>query len=178
VQKQESIENDRLHKHLVGACLPNITLPATNGMTVTLSKLLGAAIIFCYPMTSKPGVQPPTGWDKIPGARGCTLQNCSYKNNFSILSKLNVQIYGMSTQHIDYQREMAERLHLPFSILSDSNFEFCDTMKIPTFTVDDKRLMKRLTMVVENGFIEAVHFPISQSTSDPDWAISYLTSRI
>ena len=128
-------------------------------------------------MTSKPGVPSPVGWDEIPGARGCTLQSCSYKDNFSQLSKLNAAVYGMSTQETDYQKEMVERLHLPFSVISDSKFEFCDIMNIPTFTVDDKRLMKRVTMLIENGVIEAIHFPISRSDSDPNWVISYLTSR-
>ena len=157
--------------------MPHLTLPATNGLSITLSKLTGTTIIFCYPMTSKPGVPSPVGWDEIPGARGCTLQSCSYKDNFSELSKLNAAVYGMSTQDTDYQKEMVERLHLPFSVISDSKFEFCDIMNIPTFTVDDKRLMKRVTMLIENGVIEAIHFPISRSDSDPNWVISYLTSR-
>jgi peroxiredoxin len=157
--------------------MPQVTLPATNGLSVNLSKLTGTTIVFCYPMTSKPGVHPPVGWDEIPGARGCTRQSCSYKDNFSELSKLNAAVYGMSTQDTDYQKEMVERLHLPFPVISDSNFKFCDTMNIPTFTVDDKRLMKRVTMLVENGIIEAIHFPISESASDPNWVISYLSSR-
>ena len=128
-------------------------------------------------MTSKPGVPSPVGWDEIPGARGCTLQSCSYKDNFSELSKLNAAVYGMSTQDTDYQKEMVERLHLPFPVISDSNFKFCDAMNIPTFTVDDKRLMKRVTMLVENGIIEDIHFPIYESASDPNWVISYLSSR-
>lgn len=129
-------------------------------------------------MTSKPGVPAPKGWDEIPGAKGCTLQNCSYKNNFSAISELNASIYGMSTQNTEYQKEMVERLDLPFPIMSDSKFEFCNSMKIPTFTVNNVRLMRRITLVIENGVIEAIHFPIFQSASDPNWVISYLNSRI
>ena len=165
-------------EHLLGARLPHITLPATNGSSINLSRLLGTTILFCYPMTSKPGIESPTSWDEIPGARGCTLQNCEYKNNFLEISNLNASIYGVSTQDTDYQREMAERLILPFLILSDSKFEFCDTLRIPTFTVDNKILIKSITLVIENGTIEAIHYPIHKSTSDPNWVISYLTSKV
>ena len=172
------IETDKSCEHILGERLPHVTLPLTNGLSVTLSKLVGTTVVFCYPMTSKPGADGPVGWDKIPGAKGCTIQNCSYKDNFSKFLKLNASIYGMSTQDTDYQREMAERLRLPFPIISDAKFEFCNSMRIPTFTVDNKRLMKRVTLVIENGVIEAVHFPISQTASDPNWVISFLTSRV
>jgi peroxiredoxin len=84
----------------------------------------------------------------------------------------------MSTKDIDYQKEMVERLHLPYSVISDSKFEFCDILNIPTFIAGGKRLMKRVTIIIEGGIIEAVHYPISQSDSDPSWVISYLSSKI
>jgi peroxiredoxin len=171
------IEDDGLCDHLVGTRLPDVTLQSTNGMAVTLSKLTGTTVVYCYPMTSQPEVPPPTGWDEIPGARGCTQQSCSFKDNFSELSKLNAAVYGMSTQDTDYQKEMTERLQLPYSVLSDAKFEYCDILNIPTFIVDCKRLIKRVTIIIEVGVIEAVHYPVFQSASDPDWVIAQLSTK-
>ena len=175
---KQILEDDGSCEHLVGAPLPDIALPTTDGMSVTLSRLTETTVIYCYPMTSQPKVLPPDGWDEIPGARGCTPQNCSFRDNFLELSKLNAVVFGMSTQDTDYQKEMAERLHLPYSVISDSNFEFCDILNIPTFIADGKRLMKRVTIIIEDGIIEAVHYPIFQSESDPSWVISYLSLKI
>jgi peroxiredoxin len=178
LQLKQIPEDDGSCEHLVGVRLPDIALPGTDGISVNLSRLKGTTVVYCYPMTSQPGVLPPDGWDEIPGARGCTPQSCSFRDNFSELSNLNAVVFGMSTQGTDYQKEMAERLQLPFSVISDSKFEFCDTLNIPTFVADGKRLMKRVTIIIEGGIIEAVHYPISQSSSDPGWVISYLSSKI
>ena len=171
------IKNDGLCEHLVGIHLPDVALLSTDGMVVNLSKLTATTVVYCYPMTSQPGVPHPANWDEIPGARGCTQQSYSYKDNFSELSKLNAVIYGMSTQDTDYQKEMTERFQLPYSILSDSKFEYCDILNIPTFIVGGKRLIKRVTMIIEDGVIEAVHYPILQSASDPDWVIAHLSTK-
>ena len=175
---KQILEDDGSCEHLVGSPLTDIALPTTDGMSVTLSRLTGTTVVYCYPMTSQPGVTPPDGWDEIPGARGCTQQSCSFRDNFSVLSKLNAVVFGMSTQGIDYQKEMAERLQLPFSVISDSKFAFCDTLNIPTFIADGKRVMKRITIIIEDGIIEVVHYPIFQSSSDPGWVIAYLSSKL
>ena len=144
------MEDGELCEHLKGARLPDVALPATNGLLVNLSKLNGTTVVYCYPMTSQPGVLPPIGWDEIPGARGCTLQSCSFKDHFIELSKLKTKVYGMSTQDTSSQKEMTERLQLPFSIISDNKFEYCDTLNFPTFIADGKRFMKRITIIIEN----------------------------
>jgi len=171
------IEDDELCEHLVGTSLPDVALPSTNGMAINLSKLAGTTVVYCYPMTSQPGVPPPAGWDEIPGARGCTQQSCSFKNNFSKLSKLNAAVYGMSTQDTNYQKEMTERLQLPYSVLSDAKFEYCNILNIPTFIADGKRLIKRVTIIIEDGVIETVHYPVFQSASDPNWVIAQLSKE-
>lgn len=171
------IEDDGLCRHLVGTRLPDVALPSTDGMAINLSEPTGTTVVYCYPMTSQPGTPPPANWDETPGARGCTQQSCSFKSNFSKLSKLNAVVYGMSTQNTDYQKEMTERLQLPYSVLSDAKFEYCNILNIPTFIVDCKRLIKRVTIIIESGIIEAVHYPILQSASDPDWVIAHLSAK-
>ena len=163
--------------HLVGMRFPDIFLKSTTGENVNLSRIEGGVVIYCYPMTGKPGVPLPEGWDEIPGARGCTPQSCSFRDHHAELSELGAEVYGMSTQTYEYQQEMAKRLHLPFQVISDSNLEFCRAMKIPTFSVDGNTLMKRVTMISDNGSVEAVHYPVFPSDSDSKWVIQYLESK-
>ncbi|MEE2699260.1 MAG: peroxiredoxin [Pseudomonadota bacterium] len=170
-------EDDGACDHLTGAKLPDITLPTTNDDWVNLSNHIGILVVYFYPMTGRPNVPPPDGWDEIPGARGCTPQSCSFRDHFSELSALGASIFGMSTQDTSYQKEMVERLQLPFPVISDSNLEYSDALKIPTFYVDKKRLMKRVTLIVIDGVISTFHYPIFPSYSDPEWVISYLSSH-
>ena len=121
--------------HLIGMQLPNIDLIATDGSLVNLSAQSRKTVIYCYPMTGKPGVPLPDGWDEIPGARGCTPQSCSFRDHHAELSALGADVFGLSTQDTEYQQEMAERLHLPFPVLSDANFEFCEAMRLPTLSL-------------------------------------------
>ena len=162
--------------HLIGMQLPNIDLLATNGSTVNLSAGSMKTVVYCYPMTGKPGVPLPEGWDEIPGARGCTPQSCSFRDHHSELSALGADVFGLSTQDNEYQKEMAERLHLPFLVLSDVNFQFCEAMKLPTFEVDGMRLVKRVTMIAENNIVVKVHYPIFPSDTDATWVIEQLSS--
>src|SRR4029077_1137934 len=116
-------KDDGAAKHLFGARLPDLALTATDGVAVNLSHLAGRTIVYVYPRTGRPGQAAPTGWDGIPGARGCTPQSCSCRDHFDQLRRLGVrQLHGLSTQGSDYQREVVERLHLPFAILSDADF--------------------------------------------------------
>jgi peroxiredoxin len=161
--------------HLIGMKLPDIGLIATDGSIVNLSRQTRKTVVYCYPMTGKPGVPLPEGWDEIPGARGCTPQSCSFRDHHAELSLLGADVFGMSTQNNEYQKEMAERLHLPFLVLSDENFKFCEVMKLPTFEVKGMRLLKRVTMIAENDTVIKVHYPIFPSDSDAPWVIEQLS---
>jgi peroxiredoxin len=141
--------------------LPSIELPCTAGRVVNLQQLADPrTVIYCYPMTGVPGKALPEGWDMIPGARGCTPQTSAFRDHFGEFQSYGAGVYGLSTQTTAYQREMAERLHLPFEVLSDAEFRFCDALRLPTFQADGMRLLKRLTLVVRGGVIEKVFYPI------------------
>ena len=162
--------------HLIGMKLPDIDLLATDGSVVNLSAQKRKTVVYCYPMTGKPGIPLPEGWDEIPGARGCTPQSCSFRDHHSELSALGADVFGLSAQNTEYQREMVERLHLPFLVLSDANFKFCEVMRLPTFEVSGMRLLKRVTMIAENNSVIGVHYPIFPSDSDANWVIDQLSS--
>ena len=161
--------------HLIGMKLPDIDLLATDGSVVNLSAQKRKTVVYCYPMTGKPGIPLPEGWDEIPGARGCTPQSCSFRDHHSELSALGADVFGLSAQDTEYQREMVERLHLPFLVLSDANFKFCELMRLPTFEVSGMRLLKRVTMIAENNTVIKVHYPIFPSDSDAPWVIEQLS---
>ncbi len=147
--------------------MPAVSLPATNGKSVDLSKLTAArTVLFFYPMTGVPGKPLPDGWDEIPGARGCTPQACAFRDHTQELAELKAEVLGCSTQTTAYQSEMANRLGLPFPILSDSDYKLCDALRLPTFEADGARLLKRLTLIVRNEKIEHVFYPVFPSNEN------------
>lgn len=155
-----------------------MTLPSTSGRAVDLAAFpAGRTIIYCYPMTGVPGQPLPDGWDAIPGARGCTPQSCSFRDNSGELVELGASIFGLSTQKTDYQREMVERLHLPFEVLSDANLRFATALRLPTFEADGMRLIKRLTLVVRGGAIEHVFYPVFPPDQSASEVVRWLRAR-
>jgi peroxiredoxin len=154
-------QDDGACAHLPGMRLPHLALPSTSGGAVDLSSLRGLTVIYCYPRTGRPDEEPPTGWDAIPGARGCTPQSCAFREHHRELRALGVDaLFGLSTQDTAYQREAHERLHLPFELLSDSRLAFSRALSLPTFEVDGMQLIKRLTLVICDGTIERVFYPV------------------
>lgn len=170
--------DDGAANHLPGLRLPAIGLVSTAGRFIDLSHLTAPrTVVYCYPRTGVPGHPLPEGWNEIPGARGCTPQTCSFRDHFEELSRLKAQVFGASTQSSSYQREMAERVHVPFEILSDEKFELCDALRLPTFDVAGMRLMKRLTMIIREGRIEHVFYPVFPPDQSAAQVIDWLKSN-
>jgi peroxiredoxin len=154
-------QDDGAARHLKGLRLPDLVLAATDGATVNLSRLKGRTVVYVYPRTGQPGVPAPEGWDAIPGARGCTPQSCGFRDHFADLKELGVaQLFGLSTQDGGYQREAAERLHLPFAILSDAGLALTRALRLPTFSVGGMTLLKRMTWVIDDGVISQAFYPV------------------
>ena len=153
--------DDGAASHLTGAAMPVISLRSTGGRTVNLGALNAQrTVIYCYPMTGVPGIALPAGWDEIPGARGCTPQTCGFRDLHAEIAATGAEVFGLSTQTTEYQHEVAARLHIPFEILSDADFQLCDALRLPTFEVEGMRLLKRLTLIVRGGRIEHVFYPV------------------
>jgi peroxiredoxin len=171
-------QDDGGARHLSGIKLPDLALPATDGATVNLSTLKGRTIVYVYPRTGVPGVDLPAGWNDIPGARGCTPQSCSFRDHFGELKRLGVaQLYGLSTQVTAYQQEAATRLHLPFAILSDAKLSLTKALKLPTFSVAGMTLLKRMALVVDDGKITKVFYPVFPPNKNAEEVIAWLTAR-
>ncbi len=171
-------EDDGGARHLTGLKLPSVPLAATSGRQIDLSKLAGRTVVYIYPRTGVPGQNPPDGWDAIPGARGCTPQSCSFRDHFAELSRLGVaQLLGLSTQDTAYQTEAATRLKLPFPILSDADLKLARAIKLPTFTVAGMTLLKRMALVIDDGIISKVFYPVFPPNKNAEEVIAWLSSQ-
>jgi len=154
-------QDDGAAQHLPGTKLPRLALAATDGAKVDLSRLKGRTVVYAYPRTGVPGQPLIAGWDAIPGARGCTPQSCGFRDHFADLRKAGVDhLFGLSTQDTAYQREAAERLHLPFAILSDKRLQLAQALRLPTFEAGGMMLLKRLTLVIDDSKITHVFYPV------------------
>jgi peroxiredoxin len=154
--------DDGACKHLMGLNVPSVSLHTTIGREVRLDEISQQqrVVVYCYPLTGRPSVPLPNGWDAIPGARGCTPEACSFRDHYADLKQLGSEVFGLSTQTSDYQREAIERLHLPFELLSDEKLSFTHALQLPTFEVDGMILIKRLTLVLKGGKVEKVFYPV------------------
>jgi peroxiredoxin len=170
--------DDGAADHLKGKSLPKITLPSTDGGTVELVSLPGRFVIYIYPMTGRPGVPLPDGWDAIPGARGCTPQSCSFRDNYKELNALVTSVFGLSAQDTEYQREVRDRLHLPFQLLSDRSLLLKSALHLPTFHVQGMELYKRLTLIIEAGKIEKVFYPVFPPDKNAEEVLAWLKQHV
>ncbi|MEK7556617.1 MAG: peroxiredoxin [Patescibacteria group bacterium] len=163
--------------HLPGASLPSVELQSTGGRAVNLAEIPGWLVIYCYPMTGRPDKSLPAGWDQIPGARGCTPQSCAFRDHYSELQALGAQVFGLSTQTTDYQREAVERLHLPFELLSDQSLSFTNALRLPTFEVEGMHLIKRITIIAKDGKIVKHFYPVFPPDRNAEDVIEWLKTN-
>jgi peroxiredoxin len=169
--------DDGAADHLRGMRLPPVPLDSTLGETVDLSTLPGRTVVYCYPMTGRPGDDLPRGWDEIPGARGCTPQSCSFRDHHAELQALGSRVFGLSTQDTEYQSEAAGRIRLPFALLSDAELAFAGALGLPTFEVEGMVLLKRLTLVIDDGRIEKVFYPVFPPDKSAEEVVGWLERR-
>ena len=168
-------KGDENLNHLNNYIIEPIKLKSTNDKLVELSDFKGLTIIYIYPMTGQPDKPLPDNWDNIPGARGCTPQSCSFRDNFYELKKLNISnIFGLSTQTSEYQREMVQRLKLPYEVLSDEKLEFAKQLNLPIFEVGEMKLIKRITLILKDNKIIKYFYPVFPPDKNVDDVIAYL----
>jgi peroxiredoxin len=162
--------------HLPGFDMASLPLPSTRGdeVNVAAASRERRTVLFFYPRSGRPDEPPIPGWDDIPGARGCTPQSCAFRDRFGEFEELGVQVFGVSAQDTAYQREFAERTHLPYPLLSDAELELTRALRLPTFDVAGMTLIKRLTLVVSDGRIERVFYPVFPPDKNAGEVLAYL----
>jgi peroxiredoxin len=164
-------EDDGAATHLPGTRMPPIALATTDGDRRRLDRVPAGAerlVLYAYPRTSRPDEEPlAPDWDVIPGARGCTSEACAFRDHAADLGAAGAAVAGISTQETTYQREVVERLRLPFPLLSDSDLSLTRALHLPTFTVAGQTLLKRLTLIVRDGLIEHAFYPVFPPDAHP-----------
>ena len=173
-------QDDGGAKHLPHAMVPPIALTSTGGREVVLAEESQGrrVVVYAYPRTGEPDKDLPPGWDAVPGARGCTPQSCGFRDAHTRFARLGAAVYGLSTQTTEYQREMAERLHLPFEVLSDAELRFQRALKLPTFEIAGMTLLKRLTLVLFRGEVEHVFYPVFPPDRSAQTVLDWLREKV
>lgn len=175
-------EDDGAADHLPGTAMPALRLPSTAGDPMRVDRVpdgFDRLVIYAYPWTGRPGEPLPTpDWDLIPGARGCTPEACSFSDHAAELREAGAAVVGLSTQDADFQREAAERLHLPFPLLNDTELRLVRALRLPAFTVEGRVLVKRLTLVVRDGEIEQVFYPVFPPNTHAEEVLAWLRASV
>jgi peroxiredoxin len=171
--------DDGAADHLQGADLPSLSLPSTSGGEVDLAEAAsGTLVLYCYPRTGRPGEPLPPGWDEVPGARGCTPQSCAFRDHFAELQALGGAILGLSAQPLEDQVEFADRVHLPYPVLSDPALRLAEALRLPTFEVAGMRLYRRLTLVASERRIVKVFYPVFPPDRNASEVLSWLADWV
>ena len=169
-------EDDGAADQLPGMRMPRLDLPGTAGETIRLDALApGRTVLYIYPLTGRPGADLPKDWDSIPGARGCTPEACGFRDHHDdLLAAGAAGVFGLSSQDAAYQREVVERLHLPFQMLSDPGLRLAGELDLPTFTADGLTLYKRLTLIIRDSVIEHAFYPVFPPDGHAQQVLSWL----
>ncbi|EXJ83135.1 hypothetical protein A1O1_06754 [Capronia coronata CBS 617.96] len=174
-------QDDGLYDHLTGFTIPHdisLVIAQRTTESISLADLKGLTVLFCYPRTAAPNETVPDFWNSIPGARGCTPQACSFRDNLPQLRALGVdQIYGISTQSPAYQAEVHDRLHLPYDLLSDEKLEFQQGLNLPTLDWHGQKLLRRSMIAIQDGKVAKWWYPVFPPDRGVDDLIAWLKER-
>jgi peroxiredoxin len=170
-----NLTGDGAARHLKrGMRMPDVALPTTAGRTVNFASMRGMAIVYCYPWTGRPGRPDPPDWDNIPGAHGSTPEAEGFRDLYAGFHQVGAAVFGVSTQTTSYQRELVERLDLPFELVSDHEFVLQRALSLPVFATGGVIYLKRLTLALKDGRIERVYYPIATPASHPREVCAWL----
>ena len=157
-----SQEDEQVLEFLQNKSFPNISLPNQEQNLLRLHRQdTFRMVLYFFPMTGRPDKPLPENWNNIPGAKGCTIQTCSFRDNYDEIISLNAVPIGISTQTVDDNKEMTRRLKIPYDILSDEKLELKTALDLPIFTLHKKNYLKRMTLIIEKNIIIKVFYPIN-----------------
>jgi peroxiredoxin len=171
-------EDDGAADHLEGLEVPGgLRLPSTRGGEAGFAESAGAharLVAYLYPRTGVPGEPLLEGWDDIPGARGCTPQSCAYRDALAEFDAVDASVVGISAQTAAEQAEFAAREHIPFALLADPGLRLAQALGLPTFEAGGATLYRRLTLVIEEGWIAKAFYPVFPPDRDAAEVLAWL----
>jgi len=176
--------DNRACDHLRGTLMPSVVLRSTRGRLVNVGEIAKhPTVFFFYPETGKPGDPIPEAWNRIPGARGCTPQNCGFRDRYQEFGALGFEVFGVSgqgrseEQGLAEQMEFAERAELPFELLNDSRLELTRALRLPTFQFEGRAFIERLALVADGRRIDRVFYPVFPPDKNAEMVLEYLGGR-
>jgi peroxiredoxin len=162
--------------HVEGLAVPALTLESSIG-PVDLA-VFGAerGVLYLYPRTGRPDRSIPEAWNAIPGARGCTPESCGFRDHSEELRGLGARVAGLSSQTLEEQVELSERLGILHPVISDPELALRDALSLPTFEFEGQTLYKRATLIFEAGRIEKCFYPVFPPDRHAEEVLAWLGS--
>ncbi|MFD7081225.1 winged helix-turn-helix transcriptional regulator [Streptomyces sp. NPDC059918] len=158
--EESSREADRVHA-LRGTRLPELVLADRFGELRDPVADTPFTVLYCFPGAYARAESYPPGWAGIPGAKGCTFESCTYRDQLAEFTAAGATVHGVSTQRPDEQREFAEAEKLRFPLLSDAELSLTAALRLPTFRAAGVSRLKRLTLVVDRErVVREVFYPV------------------
>lgn len=159
---EASQEAARVHA-LIGTRVPEIQLLDYDGeLRDPVSQDTAHTVLYCFPSAYARRDAYPPGWAGIPGASGCTLESCTYRDQLAEFTAAGASVHGVSTQRPDEQRAFADKEQLRFPLLSDADLTLAAALRLPTFRASGVSRLKRLTLVVDRDrTIREAIYPIT-----------------
>ena len=169
--------DDGATTHLPGLQLPAIGLPSTDGGSVVLSDLVTRTVVFVYPSIGGIDDALLDEWTAIPGARGCTPEACGFRDQLASFRSEGVEVLGLSGQPAGQEREVVERLRLPYPLLSDEGLQLAASLGLPTFEFRGQQYLKRVTLIASRGKVEAALYPVFPPDQAAEQALAWLAEN-
>ncbi len=91
--------------NLIGKKIPTFKLQDEDGRMIDQSLFRGQwTVLYAYPKDSTPG---------------CTQESCDFRDNWSRLKRMKVQVLGISRDSHASHQKFRDKFELPFPLLSD-----------------------------------------------------------
>ncbi|WP_030687184.1 winged helix-turn-helix transcriptional regulator [Streptomyces sp. NRRL B-1347] len=172
---QASQEALRVHE-LLGTRVPELRLGSADGDPRDPVADAAHTVLYCFPGAYARKDAYPPGWSAIPGAPGCTLESCTYRDRLAEFTAAGAAVRGVSTQRPDEQRAFAAKEGLRFPLLSDADLALTAALRLPTFRAAGVSRLKRLTLVVDaERVVRHVQYPVTDVTASVDEALRAVT---
>ncbi|MEV0441198.1 winged helix-turn-helix transcriptional regulator [Streptomyces spectabilis] len=172
---QASQEARRVHE-LLGTRVPELRLRSAGGEPGDPVADAAHTVLYCFPGAYARKDAYPPGWSAIPGAPGCTLESCTYRDRLAEFTAAGAAVRGVSTQRPDEQRAFAAKEGLRFPLLSDAELALTAALRLPTFRAAGVSRLKRLTLVVDaERVVRHVQYPVTDVTASVETALRAVT---
>ena len=129
-----------------GQAAPDFKLQDQNGKWHTLADNHGKwLVLYFYPKDFTPG---------------CTTEVCTFRDDVHKLHKAGAEVYGVSLDDVESHAKFAEKYHVPFPLLADTDKSVAKAYGVLTFSEKmNLNFAKRETFLIDPSGKVAKHYP-------------------